>query len=209
MFVVTATRMRAGARYGRYDSERRRVAADPGTADSCLRRRLAPGARRRDQPERIGRHRDRRFDSRLDRGRDADPHGRRRRQQRGDRRLRHRRRDQRQSRPYRGSARRGRRALRLVGDRRCGQPHHAEGSGPLKLSYDGEGGNRATQRQAVVFDGADGRLAYSGSLSYFSTTAFRPRNASFDNLSGVSAPGLPSHPRHEIHRLRALHSLQR
>ena len=61
-----------------------------------------------------------------------------------------------------------------------------EGSGPLKLSYDGEGGNRATQRQAVVFDGADGRLAYSGALSYFSTTAFRSRNASFDNLSGVA-----------------------
>ncbi|HVB83018.1 MAG TPA: TonB-dependent receptor [Candidatus Binataceae bacterium] len=60
-----------------------------------------------------------------------------------------------------------------------------EGSGPLKLSYDGEGGNGATQRQAVVFDGADGRLAYSGALSYFSTTAFRPRNASFDDLSGV------------------------
>jgi vitamin B12 transporter len=60
-----------------------------------------------------------------------------------------------------------------------------EGSGPLKLSYDGEGGNRATQRQSLVFDGAEGRLAYSGALSYFSTTAFRPRNASFDNLSGV------------------------
>ncbi|MGH7913985.1 MAG: TonB-dependent receptor, partial [Candidatus Binataceae bacterium] len=61
-----------------------------------------------------------------------------------------------------------------------------EGSGPLKLSYDGEGGNRATQRQALVFDGADGRLAYSGALSYFSTTAFRLRNASFDDLSAVS-----------------------
>ena len=60
-----------------------------------------------------------------------------------------------------------------------------EGSGPFKLSYDGEGGNRATQRQAVVFDGADGRLAYSGALSYYSTTAFRPRNASFDDLSAV------------------------
>ncbi|MGH7634209.1 MAG: TonB-dependent receptor, partial [Gemmatimonadaceae bacterium] len=45
-----------------------------------------------------------------------------------------------------------------------------EGSGPLKLSYDGEGGNRATQRQSLVFDGAEGRLAYSGALSYFSTT---------------------------------------
>ena len=61
-----------------------------------------------------------------------------------------------------------------------------EGSGPLKLSYDSEGGNRATQRQSLVFDGAEGRLAYSGALSYFSTTAFRPRNASFDNLSGVA-----------------------
>jgi vitamin B12 transporter len=60
-----------------------------------------------------------------------------------------------------------------------------EGSGPLKLSYDGEGGNRATQRQALVFDGAEGRLAYSGALSYFSTTAFRPRNASFDDLSAT------------------------
>lgn len=60
-----------------------------------------------------------------------------------------------------------------------------EGSGPLKISYDGEGGNRATQRQAVVFDGADGRLAYSGALSYFSTTAFQSRNASFDDLSGA------------------------
>jgi len=60
-----------------------------------------------------------------------------------------------------------------------------EGSGPFKLSYDGEGGNRATQRQGVVFDGADDRLAYSGALSYYSTTAFRPRNASYDNLSGV------------------------
>jgi len=59
-----------------------------------------------------------------------------------------------------------------------------EGSGPLKINYDGEGGNRATQRQAVDFDGADGRLAYSGALSYFSTTGFRPRNDSFDDLSG-------------------------
>lgn len=60
-----------------------------------------------------------------------------------------------------------------------------EGSGPLKFQYDGEGGNRATQRQAITFDGADGRLAYSGALSYFSTTGFRPRNDSFDNLAGV------------------------
>jgi len=40
-----------------------------------------------------------------------------------------------------------------------------EGSGPLKLQYNGEGGNRATQRQAVTIDGANGWLAYSGALS--------------------------------------------
>jgi vitamin B12 transporter len=61
-----------------------------------------------------------------------------------------------------------------------------EGSGPLKLQYDGEGGNRATQRQAFSLNGAEGRLAYSGALSYFSTTGFRPRNDSFDNLAGVA-----------------------
>jgi vitamin B12 transporter len=61
-----------------------------------------------------------------------------------------------------------------------------EGSGPLKLTYDGEGGNRATQRQALSVDGAEGRLAYAGSLSYFSTSGFRPRNDSFDNLAGVA-----------------------
>jgi vitamin B12 transporter len=60
-----------------------------------------------------------------------------------------------------------------------------EGSGPLKLQYNGEGGNRATQRQALSFDGAAGWLAYSGALSYYSTTGFRPRNDSFDNLAGV------------------------
>ena len=48
------------------------------------------------------------------------------------------------------------------------------GQRPAQANYDGEGGNRATQRQEVVFDGAYGRLAYSCSLSYYSTTAFRP-----------------------------------
>ena len=59
-----------------------------------------------------------------------------------------------------------------------------EGEGPLKMSYESEGGNRATQRQILEFDGADGRLAYTGALSYFSTTGFRPRNDSSDNLEG-------------------------
>jgi vitamin B12 transporter len=61
-----------------------------------------------------------------------------------------------------------------------------EGRGPFKLEYSSEGGNRATQRQTVLFGGAEGRLAYSGALSYFSTTGFRPRNDSYDNLVGVA-----------------------
>ncbi|HKV53527.1 MAG TPA: TonB-dependent receptor [Candidatus Binataceae bacterium] len=60
-----------------------------------------------------------------------------------------------------------------------------EGSGPLKFSLLSEGGNRATQRQEASFDGAQGRLAYSGALSYFSTTGFRPVNDNSDNLSGT------------------------
>ena len=60
-----------------------------------------------------------------------------------------------------------------------------EGSGPFKFSLLSEGGNRATQRQVAQFDGAEGRLAYAGTLSYFSTTGFRPVNDSSDNLSGI------------------------
>ena len=59
-----------------------------------------------------------------------------------------------------------------------------EGSGPLKFSLLSEGGSRATQNQVASFDGAEGKLAYSGSLSYFSTTAYRTRNDSADNLNG-------------------------
>jgi vitamin B12 transporter len=60
-----------------------------------------------------------------------------------------------------------------------------EGSGPFKFSLLSEGGNRATERQVAHFDGAEGRLAYSGALYYFSTTGFRPVNDNSDNLSGV------------------------
>jgi vitamin B12 transporter len=60
-----------------------------------------------------------------------------------------------------------------------------EGSGPFKFSLLSEGGNRATERQVAHFDGAEGRLAYAGTLSYFSTTGFRPINDNSDNLSGV------------------------
>jgi outer membrane receptor protein involved in Fe transport len=60
-----------------------------------------------------------------------------------------------------------------------------EGSGPLKFSLLSEGGNRATVNQVATFDGAEGKLAYSGALSYFSTTAYRSRNDSSDNLAGA------------------------
>ncbi len=60
-----------------------------------------------------------------------------------------------------------------------------EGSGPFNFSLLSEGGNRATQRQVAHFDGAAGRLAYAGTLSYFSTTGFRPANDNSDNLSGT------------------------
>ena len=60
-----------------------------------------------------------------------------------------------------------------------------EGSGPFKFSLLSEGGNRATERQVAHFDGAEGRLAYAGILSYFSTTGFRPVNDNSDNLSGT------------------------
>ncbi|HVN91827.1 MAG TPA: TonB-dependent receptor [Candidatus Binataceae bacterium] len=59
-----------------------------------------------------------------------------------------------------------------------------EGSGAPKFSLLSEGGNRATQNQVATVEGAEGKLAYSGALSYFSTTAYRTRNDSSDNLNG-------------------------
>lgn len=60
-----------------------------------------------------------------------------------------------------------------------------EGSGPPRFSLLSEGGNGATQRQVLTADGARGRFAYSGALSYFSTGGFRAVNDSSDNLSGA------------------------
>jgi vitamin B12 transporter len=60
-----------------------------------------------------------------------------------------------------------------------------EGSGPMKFALTSEGGNRATQRQVLTVDGAESKLAYSGALSYFSTTGFRPKNDNSDNLTGA------------------------
>ncbi len=60
-----------------------------------------------------------------------------------------------------------------------------EGSGAPKFTLLSLGGNRASQNQALNFDGAEGKLAYSGAVSYFSTSGYRIRNDSSDNLSGA------------------------
>jgi vitamin B12 transporter len=60
-----------------------------------------------------------------------------------------------------------------------------EGSGAPKFTLLSLGGNRASQNQVLSFDGAEGKLAYSGALSYFSTSGYRIRNDSSDNLSGA------------------------
>lgn len=60
-----------------------------------------------------------------------------------------------------------------------------EGSGAPKFTLLSLGGNRATQNHALAFDGAEGKLAYSSALSYFSTSGYRIRNDSSDNLSGA------------------------
>ena len=60
-----------------------------------------------------------------------------------------------------------------------------ESKGPAKFSLLSEGGNRATERQVLTVNGAAGKLGYSGALSYFSTTGFRPINDNSDNLSGA------------------------
>jgi len=60
-----------------------------------------------------------------------------------------------------------------------------EGSGAPKFSMTSEGGNAGTQRQVATADGADGKLAYSGAISYFSTNGFLQRNDGSDNLSGA------------------------
>jgi len=60
-----------------------------------------------------------------------------------------------------------------------------EGEGAAKASMLSEGGNRATQRQVLTLNGAEGNLGFSGALSYFSTQGFQQINDSSDNLSGA------------------------
>lgn len=61
----------------------------------------------------------------------------------------------------------------------------AEGEGGPKANFTSEGGNRASQRQVLTVNGAEGRLGYSGVLSYFSTEGFQKTNDNSDNLSGA------------------------
>ncbi len=60
-----------------------------------------------------------------------------------------------------------------------------QGQGAPHFSLLSEGGNRGTERQVFTANGAQGNLAYSGSISYQSTEGFRPVNDSSDNLSGA------------------------
>ena len=58
-----------------------------------------------------------------------------------------------------------------------------EGTGPAKFSLLSDGGNWNTQRQVGTVNGAEGRLGYSGAVSYYSTSGFQSVNGSNDNLS--------------------------
>ena len=60
-----------------------------------------------------------------------------------------------------------------------------QGEGAPKFTMLSEGGNRGTERQVFTANGAQGDLAYSGSISYQSTEGFRPVNDASDNLSGT------------------------
>jgi vitamin B12 transporter len=60
-----------------------------------------------------------------------------------------------------------------------------QGEGAPKFSMLSEGGNRGTERQVFTANGAQGKLGYSGSISYQSTEGFRPVNDSSDLLSGA------------------------
>ena len=61
-----------------------------------------------------------------------------------------------------------------------------EGEGAPKFSLLSEGGNRASERQVFTANGSEGKLNYSGALSYFSTQGFQKANDNSDNLSGAA-----------------------
>jgi len=62
-----------------------------------------------------------------------------------------------------------------------------EGQRTSQRSYGGDGGNLATQRHALVFDGADGlaRLARARFRIFVRTTSFSSAQREFENLSVV------------------------
>lgn len=61
----------------------------------------------------------------------------------------------------------------------------APGQGPPRLSLLSEGGNRATERQVLTAAGSDGKFAYNGALTYYSTEGYRVVNDNSDLLSGA------------------------
>jgi vitamin B12 transporter len=61
-----------------------------------------------------------------------------------------------------------------------------EGMGSPKFTLLSDGGNWETQRQVATVNGAEGRLGYSGSVSYYSTGGFQSVNGQSDNLSLTS-----------------------
>jgi vitamin B12 transporter len=58
-----------------------------------------------------------------------------------------------------------------------------EGEGPPTASLLSSGGNRATSDQVARLSGSQGKLGYSGSVSYFSTEGYHRVNDNSDNLS--------------------------
>src|SRR5208337_1230818 len=58
-----------------------------------------------------------------------------------------------------------------------------EGEGPPAASLLSAGGNRSTSQQTATVSGSDGKLGYSGAVSYFSTDGYRPVNDNSDVLS--------------------------
>ena len=60
-----------------------------------------------------------------------------------------------------------------------------EGEGAPKVSMLSEGGNRASERQVLTLNGAEGNLGFSGALVVFFYSRFSAVNDSSDNLSGA------------------------
>ncbi len=60
-----------------------------------------------------------------------------------------------------------------------------EGEGAPRANISSAGGNDASELQTFTLNGAEGKVGYSGALSYFSTEGFQSVNDNSDNLSGA------------------------